>query len=91
MKATKIKMKSGCGKSDNLLEIDSVYITGCTNPGYFKKETLYDHLKSNPGTIQVDISPYPDVIPAISVNNEKYVKSSPNSSNKDNLMCLPRE
>jgi hypothetical protein len=36
MRATKIKMKSGCGKSDNLLEIDSVYVTGCTNPGYYK-------------------------------------------------------
>ena len=45
MIATKIKMKSGCGKSDNLLEIDSVYVTGCTNPGYYKKEVLHDHLK----------------------------------------------
>ena len=91
MKATKIKMKSDCGKSDSLLEIDSVYITGCTNPGYFKKETLHDYLKKNPGAIQVDIWPYPNVVPATSVNNEKYVKSSPNSSNKDNLLCLPRE
>lgn len=38
MRATKIKMKSGCGKSDNLLEIDSVYVTECTNPGYYKKK-----------------------------------------------------
>ena len=91
MKAIKIKMKSGCTKSDNLLEIDSVYITGCTNPGYYKKEILHDYLKNNPGTIQVDIYPYPNVIHAISVNNEKYVKSAPNDSNKDNLLCLPRE
>lgn len=91
MKATKIKMKVGCGKSDNLLEIDSVYITGCDNPGYFKKETLHDYLQKNPGMIQVNISPFPDVIPATSKNGEKYVKSSPNSSNKDNLLCLPRE
>ena len=91
MRATKIKMKSGCGKSDNLLEIDSVYVTGCTKPGYYKKEVLHDHLKKNPGTIQVNIWPYPNVVPATSVNNEKYVKSSPNTSNKDNLLCLPRE
>ena len=91
MRATKIKMKSGCGKSDNLLEIDSVYVTECTNPGYYKKEVLHDHLKKNPGTIQVDIWPYPNVVPATSVNNEKYAKSSPNTSNKDNLLCLPRE
>jgi hypothetical protein len=94
MKATKIKMKSGCGKSDNLLEIDSVYIAdiaGGENPGYLKKETLYDYLKENPKTIQVDIWPYPNLVPAMSAKNEKYVKSSPNSSNKDNLLCLPRE
>ena len=91
MRATKIKMKSGCGKSDNLLEIDSVYVTECTNPGYYKKEVLHDYLKKNPGTIQVNIWPYPNVVPATSVNNEKYVKSSPNTSNKDNLLCLPRE
>ena len=91
MKATQIKMKPGCGNSNNLLEIDSVYISGCTNPGYYKKEALHDHLQKNPGTIQVDIPPYPDVIPAISVNGEKYVRSSPNNSSTDNLLCLSRE
>ena len=93
MKATKIKMKSGCGTSNNLLEIDSVYITGWDNPGYYKKSTLHDYLEKNQGSIQVDIYPYPNVIPATGPypNCEKYVKSSPNSSNKDNLLCLPRE
>ena len=43
------------------------------------------------GATQEEIWPYPNVVPATSVNNEKYVKSSPNSSNKDNLLCLPRE
>ena len=47
MRATKIKMKSGCGKSDNLLEIDSVYVTGCSTPGYYKKEVLQDPIKKN--------------------------------------------
>lgn len=93
MKATKIKMKPGCGTSNNLLEIDSVYIIGCDKPGYFKKADLHNQLVKNPGSIQVDIFPYPNVIPATgpSPNYEKYVKSSPNSSNKDNLLCLPRE
>jgi hypothetical protein len=91
MKATKIKMQSGCGNSDNLLEIDSIYLTGCDNPGFFKKAVVHDYLKDHPGTIQVNIYPYPNVIPAVSPNNEKYVKSTPNSLSIDNLLCLPRE
>lgn len=91
MKAIKIKMKSGCKYSDNLLEIDSVYVAGCNNPGYFKKEVLHDYLIKNPGTISVNIFPYPKLIPAKSVCGEKYVKSEPNNSKKDNLLCLPRE
>ena len=51
MKATKIKMRPGCRSSQSLLEIDQVYITGCKEPGYYKKEDLHDHLKKHPGTI----------------------------------------
>lgn len=51
MKATKIKMKPGCSNSTKTTEIDQIYIEGCTNPGYFKKATLYDYLKSNPNSI----------------------------------------
>lgn len=91
MRATKIKMKSGCGTSNNLLEIDSIYLTGTSNDGYYTKAAIHDYLNSNPGSIQVDIYPYPNVIPAVSTNNEKYVKSSPNSSSNDNLLSLPRE
>lgn len=89
--ATKIKMRPGCYSSQNLLEIDSIYVIGCPNPGYFKKEHLHDYLKGNPGTIQVNISPYPNVVPATSVYGEKYVRSSPNGSARDNLLSLPRE
>ncbi|OUP62156.1 hypothetical protein B5F12_10950 [Pseudoflavonifractor sp. An176] len=91
MYATKIKMKPGCNHSRNLLEIDSVYIEGCTNPGFFKKDVLHDFLKENPGTIQVKISPYPNVISAISSKGEKYVRSTPNDYTHDNLLDLPRE
>lgn len=37
MYATKIKMKSGCYYSSDLLEIDSIYIEGGDNPGFLKK------------------------------------------------------
>ena len=91
MRATKVKMKYGCRYSNKLTEIDEVYISGCSNPGYFKKANLYDFVKENPGAIQVDIWPYPNVVGAVSVNGEKYIKSSPNANGHDNLLCLPRE
>lgn len=90
MKATKIKMKSGCYNSQNLLEIDEVYIEGCSTPKYYKKAAIYDYLKKNPGSIQVNIYPYPNLLPAISKNNEKYVRSTPNDYTHDNLLDLPR-
>lgn len=91
MYANKIKMKSGCYTSQNLLEIDEIYIEGCDNPGFFSKAILHDHLKEHPGSIQVKIWPYPNVIPAISSHNEKYVRSTPNDYTHDNLLDLPRE
>ena len=91
MYATKIKMKPGCYSSGSLLEIDSVYIEGCENPGFFKKAVLHDFLKNNPGAILVKIWPYPHVIPATSSSGEKYVRSSPNDYTHDNLLDLPRE
>ena len=91
MYATKIKMKPGCYSSSNLLEIDSVYIEGCSNPGFFKKDVLHDFLEKNPGAIQVKIWPYPNMIPTTSSNGEKYVRSTPNNYTYDNLLNLPRK
>ena len=91
MKITKIKMKRGCANSNNLLEIDSLYIGDCGNPGFFEKSALHDFLKDNPGSIQVGIYPYPYVIPATSSRGEKYVRSSANDYLRDNLLSLPRE
>ena len=91
MYATKIKMQRGCYYSQSLLEIDEIFIEGCDNPGYFKKADIHEHLKKHPGSIQVKIHPYPEVVPAISINGERYVRSSPNSNERDNLLSLPRE
>ena len=91
MYACRIKMLPGCYYSQELEEIDQIYVEGCDNPGYFKKAVLHDFLKSHPGSIQVNISPYPNLIPAISSRGEKYVRSSPNAHGYDNLLCLPRE
>ena len=91
MKVTKIRMRVGCKYSDNVLEIDSLYIPDCTRPGYYKKENVHEYLKNNPGTIYVDRYPYPNVVPATSVYGEKYVRSEPNDTVNDNLLKLPRE
>lgn len=90
MKATKIKMKPGCAYSTKTTEIDQIYIEGCTIPGYYKKGAIYDYLKSHPNSIYVNISPYPYLVPALSPNYEKYVRSEPNNTPSDNLLKLPR-
>lgn len=91
MLAKKIKMMVGCYSSQLLLEIDEIYLDGCATPGYYKKASVHDYLITHPNTIQVDIYPYPNLIPMISSNGEKFVKSTANSSQRDNLLSLPRE
>ena len=85
--ATHIKMKSGHENSQSLIEIDQIYIR---DRGWYRKADLYDHLVKNPKTIAVNIYPYPYLIPAISSNREKYVRSNPNDYEHDNLLDLPR-
>ncbi len=90
MYAKKIKMENGCHDSNNPQEIASIYIDGCNNPGFFTKASLYDYLKNHPDSIEVYISPYPYVIPALSARGEKYCRSEPNDTPNDNLLKLPR-
>lgn len=42
MKAIKIKMKQGCNSSNNLTEIDKIYLEGCKEDGYYYKSAIYD-------------------------------------------------
>jgi len=90
MLAKRIKMYVGCSSSQQLHDIDEIYISGCINPGYFKREALHDYLLERPNTIQVNIHPHPNLIPVTSLNGEKYVRSAESSSQQDNLLLLPR-
>lgn len=90
MYAKKIKMKFGCNDSLKCEEIESIYLEGNNTNQFYKKETLHDFLKENPNTIKVKDSLGPYVIPAVSINREKYVKSEPNYTKMDNLLSLPR-
>lgn len=88
--STKIKMMPGCGNSNNAQEIDQIYVAGNGWNDFYPKGQLHDYLKRTPGTICVDIYPYPELLPATSSRGEKYVRSESNDSPYDNLLRLPR-
>ena len=88
--ATKIQMNYGCQSSYYLTDIDTIYLEGDNNNQFVKKAIIHDHLITHPNSIRVNIDPYPYLIPAISCNGEKYVRSEPNDSTNDNLLKLPR-
>ena len=91
MYATRVIMKPGCNASNNAREIDQIFIEGPRCNTFYSKGQIYDHLKRYPGTIRVGLSPYPDLIPAVSRYGEKYVRSEPNDTVYDNLLRLPRD
>jgi hypothetical protein len=92
MRATKIKMKPGCEGSSEPLEIDQVFIVGkgIFTTGWYDKEFIHDHLLANPGTIQVDVAPYPNLTTAYGARHAKCVVSAPDKTNKDALLNLPK-
>jgi hypothetical protein len=86
--AIKIKICTGCYGSNRCVDIDSIYLE---SKGYYKKSALYDHLKENPNTIRVKLGAQPYLLPALSSQGEKYVRSEPNDTLNDNLLKLTRE
>lgn len=86
--ATKLRMNYGCQNSWHPADIDQIYIY---EYGWYKKGDLHEHVKKHPGSIAVGIPPYPPLIPAISKNRERYVRSTPDEWKHDDLMDLPKE
>ena len=88
-KATAIRMRSGKEKSEDVREIDSIKIENDPDySGWKKKENVHDQLK-NGKTISVDISPNPKLEP-VGTGSERYVRSTRNNTEKDNLLKLPK-
>ena len=85
--ATQLKMNYGRNNSRYPEDIDQIYIY---EYGWYEKESIHNFLKENPGAIVVNIPPYPSLIPAISKNGEKYVRSNPDIYKHDDLMDLPK-
>ena len=87
--ATAIKMKPSNIYNYNMLtEIKDIYLFELKK--WYPKESLYDFLVENPKSIKVSNSYGPFLIPSISSNNEKYVRSEANSTTIDNLLQLPK-
>lgn len=89
MCATKIKMKQGCARSYDCVEIDQIYIEGADKEQFYTKASVYEALKEN-RVIKVKLGNYPNLMPVISASGEKYVRSEPNDTVDDNLLKLPR-
>lgn len=91
--ATHIRMKPSYSfnlnnyQHNKLLEIDSIYLRGSYLNSWYKKEAVYDLVKSG-NKIFVNIAPYPQLVTVQSTNGEKYVRSTPNDNVTDNLLKL---
>ncbi|USS88956.1 DUF3892 domain-containing protein [Fructilactobacillus cliffordii] len=74
----------------NLKTIVRIYLSSPDNEiteGWYFKEEINDFLHEKPHTIKVNIDPYPYLIP-VNDNNIKYVRSSKDDTEKDNLLKL---
>lgn len=90
MYATKIKMMSGCNESKNTIDIDQIFIEGGCFDRFVQKSELHDYVKGNPGTIHVSVTPYPELVPAISWCGQKYIRTETTNTPNDILLRLPK-
>lgn len=90
MKASKIIFNENSLEGERAPEVQAIYIKGCRHEGVYSKEAVYRYLMRHPQSIQVDISPFPDLIPAVSKSGVRYVRSRPDRTGKDNLLDLPK-
>lgn len=97
MKVIKIKMKPYRGLPNGLEEVDGIYLT-CSGSepeqmnGFHPVEEIHDYLRVHPHAIQVNLPPYPSLIPVLgpAPRHKKAVRSAPDRSSRDNLLSLPR-
>lgn len=88
MKAQKVRPETSSRNLRSVGEIAEIYIDewDC----FVCKETLHEFLRENPGSIQVDILPFPNLIPGISASGARYVRSKPDRHPQDNLVDLKK-
>ncbi|SYW12255.1 conserved hypothetical protein [Oenococcus oeni] len=87
--AVAVKMQSGRAYSHNVESIDSIQLRHSNgNTSWSKKEDIHDYLLTHPSSIEVNILPYPYLVPEHD-GSTKYVKSKPDRTGDDNLLSLP--
>ena len=91
MLVKKIKMKPGCLYSNSLSDIQEIFLTGCLDERFYFSGTICGIVKTNPGSVQVDIESFPDVMAVLDANGREYICSQPDDSGVDFLLRLPRE
>lgn len=90
MKAIAIKTRAGGEECLSVQDIDSIYIQRGVSGCWYTMESLYEYLMLNPGTIQVDSCPFPDLLPASNGQGAKYVRSQSFDAPHDVILQLPR-
>jgi hypothetical protein len=91
-KAIAIRLNWGCISPKSCNENSEIKIRDDLWGTEWKtKAFVHDKVKAFPGSIKVNIAPYPDLVPATSIKGEKYVRSEANDTEHDNLLKLPRE
>ncbi len=92
-KAIEIRLNSGCISPKSCNDISEIKIRDefIKTEEWKTKAFVHDKVKAFPGSIKVNIAPYPDLVPATSIKGEKYVRSEANDTEHDNLLKLPRE
>ncbi|MBT9449024.1 DUF3892 domain-containing protein [Akkermansia glycaniphila] len=90
MKAIAIKTRAGGEECLSVQDIDSIYIQRGVSGCWYTMESLYEYLMLNPGTIQVDSCPFPDLLPASNGQGAKYVRSLSFDAPHDVILQLPR-
>ncbi len=92
LKAIAIRLNWGCTSPKSCNDISEIRIRDTWGTEDWKaKGVVHDIVKASPGAVQVNIAPYPDLVPATSMYGEKYVRSEPNDTEHDNLLKLPRK
>lgn len=92
-KAIAISLKKDIKTPSSCIDIAYIYIVNEDNSGkWLTKETVYDLVASGINIICVNKKNVhtPDLVCALSVYNEKYVRTEKNDIISDNLLALPK-
>lgn len=92
-KAIAISLKRDVKTPSSCVDIAYIYIVNEDNTGkWLAKETVYDLVAGGTKIIcsRKDVAHKPDLVCALSVYKEKYVRTEKDDIKSDNLLLLPK-